>query len=132
MPKLINSISTESRRGSQSYSISLTSFTNRSRGKNRRWAKDSINPTPTHLHHTPISLHHLRHSTTSHIISHYHRHIINSSNHLHHNSAPQTPRAHSPVAYNLHHDPQITEPHIRLNIMKILTLVNFPCAMMLP
>jgi hypothetical protein len=108
---------------------------NRSRGKCRRWAKGSISPTPTHLHHTIISLYHLRYSTTSHIINHHHRRITNSSNHLHHlhhNSGPQTPRVHPLATYKSHHGPQIIEPHLRLNIMETLILGNFSCATKLP
>jgi hypothetical protein len=110
--KLADNTSTESEQGSQSYSISSISFTSRSRGKSYREAKGSINPTPTHLHHTTISLHHLHH--------------------LYHNSAPQTPRVHTPATYNSHHGTKIIEPHLHQNIMKTLILLNFSCATKLP
>jgi hypothetical protein len=87
--KLVGNTSTESGQGSQSYSTPSTSFANKSRGKSHRWASGSINPTPTHPHHTIISLHYLRHSTPLIIISHRHRHI--TSSHPHH---PATTRHH--------------------------------------
>jgi hypothetical protein len=67
-----------------------------------------------HLHHTIISLHHHRLSTTSHIISYDHHHIANSSNHPRHNSTPQTPRVHSLNIYNSHHGLPTTESHPHL------------------
>jgi hypothetical protein len=33
-----------------------------------------------------------------------------------------------PATYNSHHDPQITEPHLHLNIIETPILINFSCA----
>jgi hypothetical protein len=133
--KLLDNTSTVSGRGSQSYNTSSTSSASRSKGKSHRSVKGSINTMPIHHHRTIISLHDLRHSTTSYTINHHHRHIINSTDHLHHlrhSSALHTPRVQSPATYNSHHAPQITEPHLCPNIMETPILTNFSCATKLP
>jgi hypothetical protein len=88
---------------------------------------------PHHLHSTPISLHHLRHSTTSCIINHHLRHITNSSNHLHH-PPPQLSTTYSPTICNSRHGPQTIEPHLHLNTMETLPPppANFSYATKLP
>jgi hypothetical protein len=107
---------------------------NKSRDKSHHWFKGSIKTPSTHSHHTLISPHHLRNSTTSPITNHHHRHAANSSNHPHlrRNLATLTPRARSLVICNSHHGLPITEPHPRQNTMETWTTAKSLCAMKPP
>jgi hypothetical protein len=124
-------------KGLADFLLASTSSISRNRGKSLRSIKCSINPKPTlHLRHSTTSLIISSHQNLYHnitlptTIDHHLRHKINYSSHHHprHILTPWIQKVCWPTTYISHHGAPITKPHLYLNTKVTPTHANSSCA----